>query len=95
VTRLSSRGVDKLDDTLRDHYEKSPADARAYCLVWTDSAEPVEVENAIQANGGVVQYRVETVPGLIAELPVGALDIIASNEHVVQIDADDEYIASW
>jgi len=83
----------KLDADLQEQYEMSPAAAHVECLIFTDTADPVAVERIIREHGGVVVDRVAAVPGLTAELPIGALGVVAASDSVLRIDADNEYFA--
>lgn len=86
--------VDKLDVTLRGLNAGShPAATVVDCLILTDSSAWRDVESLIEEQGGTVYHRIESVPGLTATLPVGALGAIASNEHVLQVEADLGYTA--
>lgn len=93
--RVTGPWIQKLDATLRRRYEKSPDGVQVDCLVRTDQPASVEVEQIIRSQGGVVRHHIKLVPGLSAEMPVEALCIVASSDHVLQIDADYEYTAAW
>jgi hypothetical protein len=81
--------VEKLDVTLRRlNAEGALAATVVDCLILTDSTAWNDIETLIEDQGGIVHHRMETVPGLTAALPVGALGAVAASEHVLQVEAD-------
>ena len=94
VTNPTSSWIDKLDADLQKQYETSQAAAHLDCLIFTATVDTVEVEEIIRSLGGVVVHRVPAVPGLTAELPAGALGVVAASDSVLRIDADSEYYTS-
>lgn len=94
MTKVADRTdgwIGKLDAGLRTRYEELPAAHEVVCMIFTDTTEPVEVEEIIRDLGGVAR-RVSRGRGLAAQLPIGGLSAVAASSNVLRIDSDREYV---